>query len=62
MLKQILAVIARLTNALLNGINRKRQKEYTDNVADTLSNGGNVVHSKQTFAELSKQTERNKAE
>ena len=58
MIKQTLAVIVRLISAILDAVNHKRKKDYTNNVADTLSNGGDVVHSDKTFAELSKQSKR----
>ena len=51
-------LLARLLNGLLNAINKKRAKDAQDNVADNLSDGGNVVQSDKNFSDLANKTKR----
>ena len=51
-------LLARLLNGLLNAINRKRAKDAQDNVADNLSDGGDVVQSDKKFTDLASKAKR----
>ena len=57
-MKAWVELLTRLLNGLLNAINRKRAKDAQNNISDSLSNGGNVMQSDKTFAELSRKVDR----
>ena len=61
-MQKLIELVARLLHGVLNAINRKKAQDAQDNVADNLSNGGNVMRSDKTFAELSGKVDRDRVE
>lgn len=59
-LKQIVTLIARILNILINLRNKKELKNALDDPAKSIANGGRVHTSEQTFTDVSSESKRNK--
>ena len=57
--KELVLLIIRLVEVVLNAINIKRKKNASDDPATTLSNDGDVVQSKLTFSDLADKSKSN---
>lgn len=54
--------IARLINAILDAINRKKKADAANNAADAIANGKRVRESEQSYADMASKSRSNKAE
>jgi hypothetical protein len=61
-MEQLINLIARVINAILNKRNQQAKADATDNPADTIANGGRVQQSSKSFEELASEFERDRAE
>lgn len=59
-LKQIVTLIAKLLNILISLHNKKELKNALNDPAKSISNGGRVHTSEQTFADISSESKCNK--
>lgn len=57
-MSSFLELITRLIRWFINENNRNKEKQYTDDPANTISNGGRVQQSDKTFTELAEQAKR----
>lgn len=51
-----LTAAGRIANGVMNAINKYNAQKAQDDVPDTLSNGGDVVHSDKLFTDLPDQS------
>lgn len=54
--------IVRLLEGIANVTNRKKKRSYADDSGNTISNGGSVQHSEQSFSDLADKPKRDRSE
>jgi hypothetical protein len=54
-------LIARIVNAIIDAINRGKKADAANNPADAIANGGSVLKSDKSFAELADEPRRDPA-
>lgn len=57
-MKDLIPLIARLTNAVMDAINRKRKQDATAAPGEHIANGGRVQHSEKSFSDLADEPKR----
>ena len=62
MMKAVPEAIARLANATMDAINRKKKRDAANHAADTIANGKRVRHSEQAYSDMADESGRDKPE
>ncbi|HGE5978621.1 TPA: hypothetical protein ACYHN4_000374 [Vibrio cholerae] len=57
-MNELLSLLMRLVNAILDSINRSRKHAATDSPSEHIANGGLVQRSEKTFADVANQPDR----